>query len=293
MPTKKSLNNYEIHEQTIHIDGQSIPLADILELGIMQKLEQLNKKQPLSHIKKQAKALAQTIAKHEHQSHSYLSYRDNVEAQMLEFQEQQHIYQQLQTDTKLLGVHVKYQPQSPLAPVATYLNSRLSPDDNQLAMEQLIQPYKKDLNITFEIEHRKEVYPLKQVKQQHQTTCGMACISMITNVPYLQVIRDARKIFHWSKNKKILATTKLQLIKLLSYYGFKGGKKGEVSDWNQCPDFCIVLINVNAKKRGHWVIFIRKDNLEYIIDPAHKDPIRTDLWKIVLHAYLEIDCQIF
>jgi ABC-type bacteriocin/lantibiotic exporter with double-glycine peptidase domain len=130
---------------------------------------------------------------------------------------------------------------------------------------------------------------MRRVKQEHKTGCGIACVAMITDSQYSEVLDEARELFQWPENDRSLYTSAKQLAALLSRFDFLAKRGRMVRKWSSISDLAIVAINYNQKTQTwHWVVFERKLGCGFVYDPHSKSEVRTDFSRMRLRSYVPV-----
>lgn len=128
------------------------------------------------------------------------------------------------------------------------------------------------------------------IRQEHRTGCGIACAAMLSGNTYAEAMSVATKALGWAESQRTFYTSSTQLSKLLSVMNISTKKSRSVRKWSSIPDKAIVAINHNEKSDSwHWVIFCRKENNEYVLDPLSKRDTRTDFKRMRLRSCIPID----
>lgn len=134
-----------------------------------------------------------------------------------------------------------------------------------------------------------QLYTLNKVTKEHKTGSTIACVSMITGLDYSIVLNQAKELFNWPKNRSnfYLSIDKIQ--ELLSYYKVNHKDYIACSFWDNCSDLALCVVDVdNTGKYTRAVVFFRKDNKEYIIDPESDNPVRIDFYNMRLEGFINI-----
>lgn len=131
---------------------------------------------------------------------------------------------------------------------------------------------------------------MKRIRQKDGTGCGIACVAMVVGESYATVMKVARDIFQWEKDKRSFYTTSSQLRNLLLAFELQSQRGRSVRHLLSLPDLAIVGINHNRKTNNwHWVVFRREPDHEYVLDPLSKHIYRSSLSRIRLHSCIPIE----
>lgn len=130
---------------------------------------------------------------------------------------------------------------------------------------------------------------MRRIRQKNGTGCGIACVAMIAGESYSTVMKVARGIFQWEKDKRSFYTTSSQLRDLLLAFEHQSNRGRSVRLLSSLPDLAIVGINHNPKTNNwHWVVFCRDSDREYILDPLSKYIYRSNLSRIRIHSCIPV-----
>lgn len=135
---------------------------------------------------------------------------------------------------------------------------------------------------------------MKRVKQIHRTGCGVACIAMLAENTYENVLHVFKDSCGLSEDDSFL-TNAIDLHNLGALFGLKLSKKRIAfrSDNRRfLPSKAILAINYKEEKeQWHWVVYLReKDGSDYFLDPWHeiKTERRTDFGRVNISWYLKV-----
>lgn len=133
---------------------------------------------------------------------------------------------------------------------------------------------------------------VRRVRQEHSTSCGIACVAMITGIPYRKVLAIAKEQIRWRRDNSFY-TNYVDLKVLLSFFNVKYGYGRMVKHWDSVSDLAIVAINYSEKYNNwHWVVFCRENHSQYVLDPKSKTEKRTDFSRMRLRSYLPIKYKV-
>lgn len=136
-------------------------------------------------------------------------------------------------------------------------------------------------------------HELKHVKQKHKTSCGIACLAMITNQNYGTVFKEVKKQF--GLKRKFFSDEKIWTA-YLKNYGYECKEMVKTLNWNDVSDMAIAVLKGYSytEKYGsqdcyHAIIFRRQNGIMFFLDPD-QDNILYDFWnfKMYLDGYIEI-----
>lgn len=251
----------------------SFPISEIIELGLKEKLKQLGENFDEENIKQESLKIEEEMKREQEWAN-----------------ENERIYHYLKTDLPHFNIQAQYGNKD-LNHFSTYLTQILNKDiPYQQPLKELFMSIEPDYLISepHNISVGNKSYSLQHIKQQHKTSCGLTCVAMLTEQPYDQVIKKAREISNWHKNSPKLNVPIEYLIQLLSYYGITDHEYVISSDWDICSDLAIAIIKY-SENIVHAVIFFRKNNKPYVIDPALDTPLRVDFHNMSLQSFIKIN----
>lgn len=121
---------------------------------------------------------------------------------------------------------------------------------------------------------------IKFVKQQHKTSCTIACMSMITGEDYNKVFNKMREKYQL---KRYFSTNEIQWTDYLREFGYSLGEKQKVHYWKEVPDYAICIVEgteyykKSTKDIRHAILFRREHGLIWLLDSEFETPIY-DFW---------------
>lgn len=258
--------NYILIDDDIYLGCNSsikISMADLIALGLKEHLKILGLDATDETIQHEANYIAE---------HKKLNYE--------QFHEQQNIVAHLKYNLMHLEDQIQYG--NPILPhIYSYLQIIVEQKNPnyQASLNQITQQFPPILELNYQVGK----HTLKRVRQKHKTSCGIACVAMITHIPYETVLEDAKKLFKWKRRH--FKTTGTQLVALLAHYGISNIEYIIDCSWPSCTNLAIAVIN-NINGCGHWVIFVRDNGKNYILDPDHEQPLRIDFWNMALDSFI-------
>ena len=107
---------------------------------------------------------------------------------------------------------------------------------------------------------------IQHIIQKHKTSCGIACVAMVTGKSYQEALLEARSHFRFTTN---YLTWYRHRKKLLEINGLILKPLAKTDDWSSLPDFAFVI--TRNKKRGHCIVFRRYEGVGYFYDPEEKE----------------------
>lgn len=114
-------------------------------------------------------------------------------------------------------------------------------------------------------------------KQKYSTSCGIACVAMLTGKSHNAVMQKAIKLFDWDFSQEFLEENSLtnsrDLIRLLAKFGLTAKLK-KFESWDALEGRNIIAVWFDKKKNyWHWIVAERKDSKLVILDPKAERPL--------------------
>jgi ABC-type bacteriocin/lantibiotic exporter with double-glycine peptidase domain len=78
---------------------------------------------------------------------------------------------------------------------------------------------------------------IRRVKQEHSTSCGIACVAMIAGISYRKVLTIAKENIKWNRDNSFY-TNYLNLKELLSLFNIKYSDGGKMLGLDLRPCNC-------------------------------------------------------
>lgn len=152
-------------------------------------------------------------------------------------------------------------------------------------------PFEHTISLPQKIEINDKQYSLEHVKQQHKTSCTIACLSMITGVNYQDILNTTRELFNWSKHRSHLGLNIDEIQKLLLHYNISHNKYQTSNFWKECSNLTLAIIDSSfgLDNQLHTVVFFRKDGRDYVIDPFTNENVRIDFYNMRLEGFFKIE----
>lgn len=134
---------------------------------------------------------------------------------------------------------------------------------------------------------------MNPVVQQEKTGCGIASVAALAGVSYAQVRTRAAKLGISAGDPTLWSDTR-HVRTLLAEFNIHASRleKPFVS-WPRLPGLALLAIKWH-RERGkpfwHWVVFVRENGSDYILDPkkALKTNRRTDFGRIRPKWFIEV-----
>lgn len=114
-------------------------------------------------------------------------------------------------------------------------------------------------------------------KQKYSTSCGIACVAMLTGKSHNAVMQKAIKLFNWESSQEFLEensrTYSRDLIRLLAKFGLTAKLK-KFESWDALEGRNIVAVGFYKEtNRWHWIVAERKGSKLVILDPEAERPL--------------------
>jgi len=135
---------------------------------------------------------------------------------------------------------------------------------------------------------------MKPVIQQEKTGCAIASAAVLAGISYKEAKLIANDLGIAAEDTKLWSETHY-IRKMLRKLNIKIGKAElPFKNWNTLPDRALLAIKwhrVNGKPYWHWVVFVRENNIEYVLDSSKKikNNKRTDFGRMGPKWYIKID----
>lgn len=118
---------------------------------------------------------------------------------------------------------------------------------------------------------------MQLTKQKYNTSCGIACIAMLTGKSHNTVMRKAIELFEWKSDSKFLdnnsRTNSKKIIRLLSKFGLEGKFK-KFKSWDNLERKNILAVRYNENTGNwHWIVVERKKSKLVILNPETDAPL--------------------
>jgi len=134
---------------------------------------------------------------------------------------------------------------------------------------------------------------LKPVIQQEKTGCAIACCAALAGISYQQAKKVANETGIFASDKALWSETDY-IRQLLKKFGIKAAQKENTfRSWSSLPDLALLSIKwhlENNKPYWHWVLFVRDDRGEFVLDSKKSlaSNVRTDFGRIKPKWYIKI-----
>jgi hypothetical protein len=126
---------------------------------------------------------------------------------------------------------------------------------------------------------------MKPVVQLERTGCGIAAVAAIRGVSYAKAKAVANSLGIRAEDRALWSATS-HVRKLLRRFGRKAGPREiPFRSWNALPNIALLSIKWHreqGKPYWHWVVFVREDADEYVLDSkrALRSHRRTDFGRM-------------
>jgi len=134
---------------------------------------------------------------------------------------------------------------------------------------------------------------MRPVIQQEKTGCAIASTATLAGISYKKAKSIANDLGVYAEDTKLWSETD-GIRKILRKLNIKIGKtESPFKNWNTLPDRALLAIKwhrVNGKPCWHWVVFVRENNMEYVLDSSKriKNNKRMDFGRMKPKWYIKI-----
>lgn len=135
---------------------------------------------------------------------------------------------------------------------------------------------------------------MKPVIQPEKTGCAIASAAAIARVTYRQARKIANRLGIYADDSNLWSDTQ-HIRSLLQELGIKtSSTEIPFKSWKSLPDCALLSIKWHlerGKPYWHWVIFVRENDHEYVLDSkkASKKNIRTDFGMMQPKWFIEVN----
>lgn len=135
---------------------------------------------------------------------------------------------------------------------------------------------------------------MKPVIQQEKTGCGIASVATIAGITYPKAKKIANSLGIYADDSSLWSETR-PVRTLLRKLGIKtSSTEIPFRNWASLPDCALLAIKwhkENGKPYWHWVVFVRENDSEYVLDSkkALKTNIRTDFGRMKPKWFIEVN----
>ncbi|WP_455198993.1 hypothetical protein [Kaarinaea lacus] len=110
---------------------------------------------------------------------------------------------------------------------------------------------------------------MKPVVQLEKTGCGIASCAAIAGISYKKASQIANSLGIYAEDKSLWSDTR-SVRQILRQLGIKTSpSETPFKNWESLPDTALLAIKwhrENGKPFWHWVVFVRKNGKEYVLD---------------------------
>ncbi|MCP4597585.1 hypothetical protein [Neptuniibacter sp.] len=134
---------------------------------------------------------------------------------------------------------------------------------------------------------------MKPVIQQEIAGCAIASSAAIAGLSYEEAKQIANALGITADDKELWSGT-AHIRKLLNKLGYATSPEElKFEGWDKLPNCALLSIKWHLEKGKpfwHWVVFVREDDKEYVLDSkkALKNNIRTDFGRMKPKWYIEV-----
>lgn len=134
---------------------------------------------------------------------------------------------------------------------------------------------------------------MKPVIQLENTGCAIASSAALAGISYKEAKSITNNLGIYAEDSNLWSESK-HIRRILKRLGIKTGQS-EIAfkNWRSLPECALLAIKwhmKNGKPYWHWVIYVRKNNQEYVLDSkkALKTNKRTDFGRIKPKWYITV-----
>ena len=134
---------------------------------------------------------------------------------------------------------------------------------------------------------------MKPVIQQENTGCAIASSAALAGISYTEAKIIANKLGIYAENSNLWSESK-HIRRVLKILDIKTEPSETVfKNWGSLPECALLAIKwhmKNGRPYWHWVVYVRKNNQEYVLDSkkALKANKSTDFGRIKPKWYIKI-----
>jgi len=135
---------------------------------------------------------------------------------------------------------------------------------------------------------------MKPVIQQEITGCAIASVAAIAGISYPAAKKVANNLGIYAEDLALWSETNY-IRNLLRKFGIQASKKEiPFSSWNSLPNCALLSIKwhlKNNKPHWHWVVFVREENNEYVLDSKKslRTNVRLDFGRMKPKWFIEVE----
>jgi len=135
---------------------------------------------------------------------------------------------------------------------------------------------------------------MKPVVQEEISGCAIASAAAIAGISYAKAKRVANNIGIYANDSTLWSETDA-IRHLLDQLGIQVGNKAiPFSSWDSLPNCALLSIKWHLEKNKpywHWVVFVREDGQEYVLDSKKtlKTNIRKDFGRMKPKWFIEVN----
>lgn len=117
---------------------------------------------------------------------------------------------------------------------------------------------------------------LRLITQEHETSCGVACVAMCTGWSYTQALEHFRDVLGWGDKKSNFRTQPSHLKRVLDQAGMSY-RVCKSRSWSDIEGTGIVGVN-RDQGEWHWVVAVKDAERFLILDPETGEIYRHSQW---------------
>jgi len=135
---------------------------------------------------------------------------------------------------------------------------------------------------------------MKAIIQEEKTGCAIASAAALAGITYKKAKSIANSLGVYAQDSALWSETGY-IRKILTALNIKTGKvEVPFKSWEALPDRALLAIKWHkeqGKPYWHWVVYVREDNAEYVLDSSKriKNKKRTDFGRIKPKWYISVN----
>ena len=135
---------------------------------------------------------------------------------------------------------------------------------------------------------------MQLVLQQERTGCAIACSAALAEISYIKAKSIANGLGVYAEDSTLWSETNY-IRKILKKLNIKTSKtETPFKSWEALPERALLAIKWHMEKgkpHWHWVVYVRENNSEYVLDSSKKikNNKRTDFGRIKPKWYIKVN----
>lgn len=117
------------------------------------------------------------------------------------------------------------------------------------------------------ISQRRKTRNIRRITQKTGTSCGVACVAMLSRISYRDAFRVGVACFGKAAWDESHRTDASDLRVMLAALGWRLGREVKCKAWRKIPARALVAVQKKPKKGWHWVVSDCDSNGPFFFDP--------------------------